>query len=72
MQIAVCVCRYERIVIGKDEFTAIVDAQKAAAAEDDSEKIGDPVEYYTKIVNALSVARADFLFASHIAIVVTT
>ncbi len=47
--------------IGKDEFTAIVDAQKAAAAEDDSEKIGNPVEYYTKIVNALSVARADYL-----------
>lgn len=47
--------------IGKETFVTILNEQRAAAAETDIEKIGDPVEYYTKIVNALSVARADYL-----------
>lgn len=46
---------------GKDAFASALSAQKALGAEKNAEKIGDPIAYYKKIINDLSVARASYL-----------
>jgi len=52
---------------GKADFSAALEVQKAAKDESDEDKIGNPVEYYTNIVTALSAARATYLNTQEVA-----